>query len=87
MLDLCSFSGRSGAQVRGQRTPGGGSPATKTMGDMYDNQYNAYGQPQQPQQAPPQLFEDTSSQNYGYGNQGNRYTNFSVWVDYHVTIS
>ncbi|XP_071543480.1 protein YIF1B-B isoform X2 [Panulirus ornatus] len=60
---------RLGAQVRGQKTSSGGPSATRTMGDMYDNQYNTYGQPRH-QQAPPQLFEDTSGQNYGYGNQG-----------------
>lgn len=35
---------------------------------MYEpQQYDAYGQPI-PQQ--PQLFDDTSTQNYGYGQQG-----------------
>ncbi|KAK7074949.1 Protein yif1b [Halocaridina rubra] len=38
---------------------------------MYDSQYDPYGQPQH-HQPPPQLFEDTSSPSYAYGNQGYR---------------
>nr|XP_045616707.1 protein YIF1B-B-like isoform X3 [Procambarus clarkii] len=61
---------RSVEQNRGRRVLGGGLPSEKSVGNMYENQYDAYGQPQQQQQAPPQLFEDTSGQNFGYGNQG-----------------
>lgn len=59
------------AQVRGRRVVGSGpeTAATTNAGSMYDNHYDPYGQPQG-QQPPPQLFDDTSSQNYGYGNQG-----------------
>ncbi|KAK3860290.1 hypothetical protein Pcinc_033647 [Petrolisthes cinctipes] len=57
---------RSQEQVRGRRIAGGGSTPPTSASSMYEQQYDAYGQPL-PQQ--PQLFDDTSTQNYGYGQQ------------------
>lgn len=66
---LFFISAQPGEKVRGRRVANSASPSG---GNMYDNQYDAYGHPQQQQQQqpPPQLFEDTSTPNYGYSNQG-----------------
>ncbi|XP_047501729.1 protein YIF1B-B-like isoform X4 [Penaeus chinensis] len=74
-MDYSMSGGRQRkSQVRGRRVVGSGpeTASTTNAGSMYDNQYDPYGQPQG-QQAPPQLFEDTSGQNYGYGNQAAGY--------------
>ncbi|XP_069957436.1 protein YIF1B-A isoform X1 [Cherax quadricarinatus] len=64
----------SGEQVRGGRVLSGGSGGTRNVASMYDSQYDVYGQPRNqhppPAPPPPQLFEDTSGQNFAYGNQG-----------------
>lgn len=78
ILDVLKFNiiifskARSGDQVRGRRIAGGGSAPPTSASSMYEpQQYDAYGQPI-PQQ--PQLFDDTSTQNYGYGQQGTVFT-------------
>ncbi|KAG7154988.1 protein YIF1B-A-like isoform X2 [Homarus americanus] len=63
------YSIAGGRQPRGRRVASDNPSSTLGGGDMQENMYDQYGQPRQ-QQAPPQLFEDTSGQNYDYGNQG-----------------